>query len=284
MLEAETSSSSKNPKHHWGEESISDAEDTETLDLQDDRSPSPPHDAYENPIFPPEDIDAPGQSEGEGEMSEEDTAAFKFIEDYPGEAGTPVPGRRKKTPFEKLKRVQQDRNQEPWSPFANEEEWELARWLMSAGVSQAKVDEFLKLPIVSAIIQVNLHYLCGSQKTQKRTKPSYHNKRALLEKIDALPDVPGWTCEVFEITGDQVDIRDASGKRKLTEEVELWRRDPVECIRELIGNPAFRKHMRFEPERVFTDAQCKNVKFDNMWTCEWWWNLQVRMMKPLPKP
>jgi hypothetical protein len=64
-----------------------------------------------------------------------------------------------------------------------------------------------------------------------------------LEKIDALPDVPEWTCEVFEITGDQVDARDARGERKLTEEVELWRRDPVECIKELIGNPAFQKHM-----------------------------------------
>jgi hypothetical protein len=97
-----------------------------------------------------------------------------------------------------------------------------------------------------------------------------------LEKIDALPDVPGWTCEVFEITGDQVDARDARSERKLTEEVELWRRDPVECIKELIGNPAFQKHMRFEPERVFTDAKRTNEKFDNMWTCEWWWDLQVR--------
>ncbi|KAN0107496.1 hypothetical protein V8E52_010091 [Russula decolorans] len=258
MLEAETSSSSKNPKHHHGEESISETEDAEMSDLQDDRSPSPHHDAHEVPIFPPEnlnspiplnasvsevtieeveDIDAPGQSSGEGEMSEEGVG-FEFIEDYPAEAGMPGPGRRKKTPFEKLKRAQREENQEPWSPFANEEEWELARWLMTVGVSQARVDEFLKLSI-----------------TQKRTKPSYHNKRALLEKIDALPDVPGWTCEVFEITGDQVDARDARGERKLTEEVELWRRDPVEY------------------------AKRTNEKFDNMWTCEWWWDLQ-KVLEP----
>ena len=98
-----------------------------------------------------------------------------------------------------------------------------------------------------------------------------------MDKIDALPNTPGWTCEVFEISGDLVDARDASGERMLTEEVELWRRDPVECIKELIGNPAFKDHMRFKPERVFTDANRKNQKFDNMWTCEWWWDTQVRI-------
>jgi hypothetical protein len=59
MLEAETSSSSKNPKHHHGEESISETEDAEMSDLQDDRSPSPHHDAHEVPIFPPENLNSP---------------------------------------------------------------------------------------------------------------------------------------------------------------------------------------------------------------------------------
>jgi hypothetical protein len=75
-----------------------------------------------------------------------------------------------------------------------------------------------------------------------------------LKKIDNLPDVPGWTCEIFEITGDQEDVSDGSGKKMLTDEVELWRRNPVEGIEELIGNPAFQPHMRYAPERVFTNA------------------------------
>jgi len=37
-----------------------------------------------------------------------------------------------------------------------------------------------------------------------------------------LPYVPGWTCKVFEITGDKLDVRDASGETMMTEEVELW--------------------------------------------------------------
>jgi hypothetical protein len=100
-----------------------------------------------------------------------------------------------------------------------------------------------------------------------------------LRKIDALPDVPEWTCEIFEITGDQVDISDANNKEKMmTDEVELWRRNPVEGIQDLIGNPAFKHHIRYAPEKVFTSAKRKDQKFDNMWTSEWWWDRQVRTL------
>jgi hypothetical protein len=70
-----------------------------------------------------EDVDAPGRStdeEGGSEVGEE----FEFIEDFPKEAGTP--GRRKKTPFEKLQKSQSEGNKEPFTPFADNEEWELA--------------------------------------------------------------------------------------------------------------------------------------------------------------
>lgn len=55
----------------------------------------------------------------------------------------------------------------------------------------------------------------------------------------------------------------------------MWRRDPIECLRELMGNPAFREKMAYSPERVYTDAEGKNRLFDEMWTGDWWWNLQV---------
>jgi hypothetical protein len=173
--EAKINLSLKNPKHYKGEESISETEDAEMSDLQDDRSPSLLCNAHETPILDStvvsdasdyrprnvtiqdtEDADALGQSLDEGEMSEEDVGppGFEFIEDYPAEAGMPGPGR-KKTPFEKLKKAQQVEDKELWSPFANEEEWELAKWLMTAGVSQARVDEYLKLHIVSGTVQTH---------------------------------------------------------------------------------------------------------------------------------
>lgn len=37
----------------------------------------------------------------------------------------------------------------PWAPFENEEEWDLARWLIRSGLSHSEIDKYLKLNIVS---------------------------------------------------------------------------------------------------------------------------------------
>ena len=57
--------------------------------------------------------------------------------------------------------------------------------------------------------------------------------------------------------------------------LHLWKRDPVECICELIGNPAFQDHMQYIPEKVFEDKDGNMMIFDEMWTGDWWGNLQV---------
>ncbi len=53
------------------------------------------------------------------------------------------------TSFEAYCEQQKAANQEPWAPFGSEEEWELAWWLMESGVSQKKIDSFLKLKKVA---------------------------------------------------------------------------------------------------------------------------------------
>jgi hypothetical protein len=49
----------------------------------------------------------------------------------------------------------------------------------------------------------------------------------------------------------------------------------VDCVCKLIGNPSFKNIMQFAPEIVFSDAKGKNRVYDEMWTGEWWWNVQV---------
>lgn len=61
------------------------------------------------------------------------------------------------------------------------------------------------------------------------------------------------------------------------EQLELWRRDPVECIKELMGNPALKDSLKYAPEQVFLDEKGKVRVFDEMWTADWWWNTQVGM-------
>lgn len=52
----------------------------------------------------------------------------------------------------------------------------------------------------------------------------------------------------------------------------------MECIRELIGNPAFRNKMQYAPEKVYEDLDGKVRILDEMWTGDWWWNLQVSIL------
>ena len=100
------------------------------------------------------------------------------------------------------------------------------------------------------------------------------SKYTFLQKIDMLPRRPGltWIYDDIHVVGN---ILGADGK-PLEEHLELWRRDPVECVRELIGNPLFREAMAFAPERVYSDEEGTNRVIDEMWTAEWWWRTQVR--------
>jgi hypothetical protein len=96
-------------------------------------------------------------------------------------------------------------------------------------------------------------------------KTSYHNNNSFLQKVDSLPTGPDWTCEMVAVVGNR-----ASGDGgMMSEEVELWRRDPVECVKELIGNPAFREVMSYVPERANADRAGKNRIWDEMWTADW---------------
>lgn len=74
------------------------------------------------------------------------------------------------------------------------------------------------------------------------------------------------------MTGDRTD---ANGE-KVVEEVEFHRRDALVVVKELMSNPAFRQHMRYAPIKVFKDSAGQDQVFDEMWTGDSWWRLQVR--------
>ena len=109
--------------------------------------------------------------------------------------------------------------------------------------------------------------------TREQTKPSFHNSRAFLKKIDALPTQgAGWTCDVVTSKGNQLN---EDGEPMPAEKLELWRRNPVECVRELLRNPALKNYMKYAPERVYEDDEGNSRVLDEMWTANWWWDTQV---------
>jgi hypothetical protein len=56
-------------------------------------------------------------------------------------------------------------------------------------------------------------------------------------------------CEIITATGNQV----GTDGEMMSEDLEMWKHDPVECVKELIGNPAFRDVISYVPERAFAD-------------------------------
>ncbi|KAG2144440.1 uncharacterized protein EDB93DRAFT_1241288 [Suillus bovinus] len=69
------------------------------------------------------------------------------------------------------------------------------------------------------------------------------------KKIDELPHGPGWSCRKITVRGNLEDENGAP----LQEELKLWSCDPVECVKELIGNPFFKEDMAYSPARAYAD-------------------------------
>ncbi|KIP05982.1 hypothetical protein PHLGIDRAFT_73354 [Phlebiopsis gigantea 11061_1 CR5-6] len=159
-----------------------------------------------------------------------------------------------RTTFDTIRDDQVLQGAEVWGPFRNESEWQLAKWLIK-NVGQGQADEFLKLAFVQS------------------AGPEYTNQAQLYRNVHSLPGGVDWKCK--EVT-QEGDLRDAQGRAR-TETLEVWYRDPVECIKELLGNPMFRQHLAYAPERVYRDQHGTNRHIDEMWTADWWWDMQGRL-------
>ncbi|KAJ6550701.1 hypothetical protein B0H10DRAFT_2379627 [Mycena sp. CBHHK59/15] len=72
---------------------------------------------------------------------------------------------------------------------------------------------------------------------------------------------PQWFCSPFEFEGNELDTDG----------------DPIKCIKELLGNPAFTKQ-GYAPRRIFKDrsenGDGANREYSEMWTADWWWKIQ----------
>lgn len=123
-------------------------------------------------------------------------------------------------------------------PFESDEEWQLAKWLIR-NVGHNQAEHFLKLPIVSlysAHWQISEPTLMVTwSKIQDCVDPSFMTKDMLMDMINELPHGVDWSYQPVTLHGD---LLDDTGKAH-TEQLKLWYRDPVEIVRELLGNPMF---------------------------------------------
>lgn len=112
--------------------------------------------------------------------------------------------------------------------------------------------------------------------TKDRTQPSFSSSYKLLKKIDSLPVNSEWQCEIINVEGNVI----GKGGKPKTESIEFWFRDPIKCVQNLIGNPAFRDHISYFPQNVFTSESGNTRIYDEAWTGDWWWAMQVSAHLP----
>lgn len=137
-------------------------------------------------------------------MEEVEDEDARWVQDFPDKVQAGAAFGPCETQFEECRRQQKGEGHEPWYPFQSEEEWELARWLMTSGLSQSKTDDFLKLKSVRAFKKILKAQLIDPQ-VREGIKPAFHNNRAFLKHVDALPEGPGWRCHPLDLEGDEFD-------------------------------------------------------------------------------
>ena len=80
-------------------------------------------------------------------------------------------------------------------------------------------------------------------------------------KIDRLPG----PCPKFRQSQVEVD----------GETYEYFHRDILACITEIYGRHDLAPHLKFKPERHYTDANMIARIYGDIYTGKWWWEIQV---------
>jgi hypothetical protein len=113
---------------------------------------------------------------------------------------------------------------------------------------------------------------------QEKMDLGFTNVQSFERACDSLPTPSkhSFECINVELPGDKLD----GEGRPLVEHMELWRRNILDCVRDLIGNPAFRDVMAYAPHRAFRELEALRQIFDQAWTAEWWWDMQVSFAFP----
>ncbi|KAI6009068.1 hypothetical protein BKA83DRAFT_4505299 [Pisolithus microcarpus] len=107
-------------------------------------------------------------------------------------------------------------------PFANLGDWEMANFLLQSNLSMREIDSYLSLSMT------------------KKMPLSFWTAKELRGRIEDLPKGPCWKICIVPM------------HHPTTSPVELYWRDPLECIEALFNHPFYAGKMDYSPFRVFT--------------------------------
>ncbi|PPQ73279.1 hypothetical protein CVT26_015230 [Gymnopilus dilepis] len=145
--------------------------------------------------------------------------------------------------------VQMSNSDSPFFPFSSELDWQVGQWAIRDGPGHNAFDRLLEIPGV--VEKLGL---------------SYHNVRALLQKVDSIPERAGtWRT------------KNLSFNDRPEEKFTIRYRDPVEAIRSLWKDPELSPTMVFQPCKVFTGRDRQNRIYSEMYTSKWWHICQSKL-------
>jgi hypothetical protein len=129
----------------------------------------------------------------------------------------------------------------PWYPFRNASEFKLARFFVEANVPWERIESFMKASLAPS----DVHFT------------SAFTLRALLNNMDDSLGPESWRQGEVILSGTKTPF---------------YYRDPVDCIKYLIRQRAYRSNMVFSPERLYEGEE---RQYGELHTADWWWDTQV---------
>ncbi|KAJ6490951.1 hypothetical protein C8R45DRAFT_1053149 [Mycena sanguinolenta] len=134
-------------------------------------------------------------------------------------------------------------------PFASADEWEFAAFINSTKLTLAQIDEFLKLRLTA-----KMHL-------------SFTSAKDLRSRIESLPAGPKWKATVWKTPYPT--------KKPLN----LYYRDPVECLQALLGNPLVQDHIHYTPFRLWESAAKLMRTYTEWLSGDHAWEIQSQLPK-----
>jgi hypothetical protein len=92
----------------------------------------------------------------------------------------------------------------------------------------------------------------------------WKNNRELVKDIDKLPHGASWSVQALTIHGDRGE-----------EVVEMWMRNALEIVKQLLENKNLGQFMEFKPVRKWTSPERTERIRDETNTADWMWEIQV---------
>jgi hypothetical protein len=160
-----------------------------------------------------------------------------------------------------------------FAPFSSELDWRFAEWAVKDGPGQKAIDRLLAISgvCVSQVCCVSRNFSNSSQlllQVQEKLGLSYNNIRALLQKVDSIPDRAGeWQTKELFFHG------------QLDEKYTIRFRNPIDAIKSLFADPALEQHRVYGPKKVYTDETRVTRIFSEICTGKWWHVLQVSVLQ-----